>query len=103
MTEIAAADIDAYMAAQKTRARAISERAEMSLARLGGETRPRRSRRTLDDLTAEEIDRDTRTMKKVLRAWKRRRLHHGPGAISRIHLPSGRELVYDWGREEVIK
>lgn len=92
-------DIDAYLASSRAKQKAIRARANR---KLGIEARPRRLR-TVDDLSAEELDRDTTTMKKVLRAWKRKRLHHGPGAISRIHLPSGREIVYDWGKEEVVK
>jgi hypothetical protein len=99
MTDI---DIDAYLAASRKRVRLATERAETALARLGGETRPRRSHRTLDDLTAEEIDRDTRTMKNVLRTWKRMR-HHRCVGTSTIGLPSGRQIVYDWKKEEVVK
>lgn len=93
-------DIDAYMAAQKKRVRLANERAQTALARLGGEARPRRS---LDDLTAEEIDRDTRMLRGVLKVWKRKRLRIAGDAQSTITLPSGRRLVYDWKTDEVIQ
>lgn len=90
-------DLDSYhsyMAAQRARAEAIRERADRKLARLGGGTSPRRSAPNLEDLSAEELDRDSASIRNVMRVWRRTGKH--ANGISTISLPSGRILKKHW-------
>jgi hypothetical protein len=94
-------DIDTYLAASRERVRLVNERAGAALGRpLGSTSRPRRS--LTDGLTAEQIEKDAKSMKNVLRAWKRMRRHQCKG-MSYIRLPSGRMLAYDWKNERVVQ
>jgi hypothetical protein len=94
-------DIDAYLAASKERVRLVNERASAALGRpLGTSSASRRS--LTDGLTAEQIERDAKSMKNVLRAWKRMRRNPCRG-MSYISLPSGRTLAYDWADEKVLQ
>jgi hypothetical protein len=85
---------DSYMAAQKARIAAISERAEATLARLGGGTSSSTSRQLSDGLTADELERDALSIRRVLRVWTQTRKH--ATNVSTIQLPSGKVLTKDW-------
>ena len=80
-----------YMAAQRAKAEAIRERADAKLARLGGETASQSSGdlRTFlrAGLTAEEMERDAKSMRNILRVWKKIGYRGGD-----IQLPSGKLL-----------
>jgi hypothetical protein len=94
-------DIDAYLAASKERVRLVNERAGVALGRpLGTSGTSRRS--LTDGLTAEQIEKDAKALKNILRAWKRKRLRYWKG-VSHITLPSGRKLGYDWENERLIQ
>jgi len=97
---------DDLLADAQARGAAASARAQAALARLGAETATRRGERSSPSLTAgltaAQIERDTRTLNGVLKAWKRKRYRRGRG-ISTINLPSGRRLVYDWEREGIVR
>jgi hypothetical protein len=90
----------AWTRARSRYADALSARAH---AKLGVETAARRPPRSLTEgLTAEQIERDARSLNKIVRSWKRRRYGRVSGT-STICLPSGRQLVYDWAAGEVVK
>jgi hypothetical protein len=80
-------DPDKLLADARSRSRRADERVEAALARLGG-TRARSSR-SLDDLTAEEIERDTASIYRILAAWRQIGKRHP----SPIRLPSGRTVT----------
>lgn len=83
-----------YMAAQKAKTEAIRERAEAKLRRLGGETASRSSGDLTAGLTAEEIEKDTRSIKRIMRAWALSGKH--AAGVSTVQLPSGKVLRKDW-------
>lgn len=94
-------DLDTYhthMAAQKARVAAIQERADAKLRRLGGETvspsRGSLSKRLAEGLTAEELEKDSASIRNVLRAW--RLTGKRATGVSTIQLPSGKVLRKDW-------
>jgi hypothetical protein len=76
----------------------VNDRAAAALGRPLGTS----STSLTDGLTAEQIEKDAKSMKNVLRAWKRMRRHQCKG-MSYIRLPSGRTLAYDWKNERVVQ
>jgi hypothetical protein len=80
-------NIDRFIAAQRERVRAASARADARLRELGGN--PHRSVPRLEDMTAEEIERDTASIRKIMAIWRQ----IGKRTPSPIRLPSGRTIV----------
>ncbi len=79
-------NMDIYLAQARVRTKVVSTRANAALARLGGES----SRASLTEgLTAEEIERDTASIKKIMHVWRL----IGKRSPSTITLPSGRRLI----------
>jgi hypothetical protein len=82
-------NMDIYLAQARVRTKVVSARANAALARLGGET-ARHSRTDLTEgLSAEQIERDAKSIRNILHVWKVTG-KGGPG--STIILPSGRQL-----------
>jgi hypothetical protein len=88
---------DALLASVRARAKAANARADAARAKLGGASRPRRS--LTDGLSVEEIERDTKSLRKILAVWKARRIQP---LRSTLRLASGREVLYDPKAEQVL-
>jgi hypothetical protein len=96
-------NIDAHLAFQRARMKTVGARAEAALARLGGEghheIRPRNHEAGHEDpplrssatagLSAEELERDTASLKKIMRIWK----IIGKRGPSPVKLASGRWVI----------
>jgi len=82
-------DPDALLADARRKQRRADEIAERARARLGIETAPRSPTYLTDGLTAEEIERDTASIYKIMDIWRR----IGKTTPSPITLPSGKTIV----------
>jgi hypothetical protein len=96
-------NIDVHMAFQRAKVNTVSARAEAALARLGGdghhEIRPRNHEAGNEDpplrssstagLSAEELERDTASIKKILGVWRA----IGKRDASPVRLASGRWII----------
>jgi hypothetical protein len=83
-------DAEALLADCRRKQRRAGEVARRARRKLGVETGARRSPTYLTDgLTAEEIERDTRSIYKVLAIWRK----IGKTSASPLTLPSGKRLV----------
>jgi hypothetical protein len=82
-------DPDALLADARRKQRRAHEIAERARARLGIDTAPRSPTYLTDGLTAEEIERDTASIYKVMDIWRR----IGKTTPSPITLPSGKTIV----------
>jgi hypothetical protein len=80
------AALRADMRAKQERVDAISA---LAARKLGVRASRSRSSRSLDDLTAEEIERDTLSIRRILSVWRQ----IGKREPSPITLPSGRRLI----------
>jgi hypothetical protein len=63
-------NVNAHLAFQRARFNTAKARADRALGRLGGETASRRPVPNLEDMTAEQIERDTASIKKIMGIWR---------------------------------
>lgn len=75
----------------RARQRAITARADAARAKLGGETAARPSRRS-----------DRQAAERIIGIWKRHIRSRSRGT-STINLPSGKKIVFDHAKGEVVK
>jgi hypothetical protein len=86
-------DADQLLRDVRSKQRAVSERANRILSKRG--TVSRRSVPKLDEMTAEELEKDTATLERFLVRFKGGMKR--ASSASTIHLPSGREYTVQWG------
>jgi hypothetical protein len=82
-------NMDVYLAQQRAKAKIVRARADARLRELGGGSVSRRSVPKLEDMTAEELERDAASIRKIIGIWRQ----IGKRTPSTIKLPSGRVIV----------
>jgi hypothetical protein len=90
-------NIDVEIAKQRVKTRVVAARAEKKLASLGCAAAPE-----LDELTAEQLERDTLSLNRVMRAWRLTGRHANGTSTIRL-AGSGREVTKDWSDNKPVR